>query len=162
MVGMWEADFALHEPPLGFDSAALRRLPRGVVHATLAFVPNTWLEPARVDFTTPVAASSAYGTFDADFTPFGFDPRESGRVPPAVVTVAGDSVLLTLGQGGDQTSVYVSARWHADSAVGTWRLQSTGRAGATASGGVVMRPLRLPRADIRVLNRIAVRRPAGR
>ena len=149
IVGMWEADFALRTPPLAFDSAALRRSPHGDVHATLAFVPNTWLEPASADVTTPATAPVAYGTFDADFTPFGFEPREGGRVPTAVVSVTGDSVLLLLGPGGDQTSVYVAAVWRGDSAVGTWRLQSSGRAGATASGGVVIRALRPLRAMLR-------------
>ncbi len=141
---VWDATFVLDAPPLGFDSAALRATPQGRVHGILAVVPNHWLTTAATAAATLPTRPTLYGAYDVDFTPFGFDPRDADRVPDVVGTASSvappgrDSVLLVLGPASERGRVVLAGTLRADSIVGTWQLQSAGRAGTTAQGHFVL------------------------
>lgn len=162
LAGVWDATFVLTTLPLGVDTAAFRRSRTDRVRGVLAFVPNHWLATAAGEADGRPTAPAAYGSYDADFSPFGFEPREAGQVPAVVATVVrpsvvgqaavrrtardaaagGDSVVLVLGPAGDRTRVHLAGAWHADSITGTWQLESAARGGASAAGRFVMAPRR--------------------
>ncbi len=160
LVGVWDVTFALDSPPLGFDSAALHESSGGRVRGTLALVANHWLTASAATGDVSQARPAVYGTYDVDFSPFGFDPRDADRVPDLVATTrqplgsasatGGDSVEVVLGPASERAQVVLRGAWRADSVVGTWRLRSAGRWGATASGHFVL-----------VSGRLAAGRPAA-
>lgn len=139
LAGVWDGAFTLDAPPLGFDTAALRGARQGRVRGTFAFLPNHVLTAAVATGTELAVAPSLYGTYDVDFTPFGFDVRRPDRVPDLVgVAAAGDSVLLLLSPSDDRAQVLLAGTFRRDSLVGTWRLQSAGRGSSSAGGHFVL------------------------
>ena len=145
LAGVWDATFALDAPPLGFDTAALRARPDGRVHGMLVFVPNHWLTAADVAGAGLPTAPTLYGTYDLDFRPFGFDPRDPDRVPGVVATAStpggpngADSVMVVLGPSDDREQVTLAGVLRSDSVVGRWRVQGAGRSALTAGGQFVL------------------------
>ena len=144
LAGVWDATFVLDAPPLGFDTAALRARPDARVRGTLVLVPNHWLTAAAVAGVGLPTAPTLYGTYDLDFTPFGFDPRDAHRVPGVVATATpsgptgADSVTLVLDPSADREQVTLAGVLRADSVVGTWRVQGPGRSGMTGGGHFVL------------------------
>ena len=160
LAGIWDATFVLDAPPLGVAPPPSSGVGRARVGGTLALVANHWLTaPIGVDATV---RPMVYGTYDVDFRPFGFDPRDPDRVPDVVATEAvppmpvppasvpraarddrggsscGDSVTVVLGPDSERAQVLLVGAARADSVVGTWRLRSAGRWGATAAGRFVL------------------------
>ncbi|GJG87072.1 hypothetical protein tb265_22530 [Gemmatimonadetes bacterium T265] len=148
LAGVWDATFSLDVPPLGYDSAALRQAAQGRVRGRFAFMPNHYLPASVATGVGLPAAPTLYGTYDVDFRPFGFDPRNGDRVPDVVGVAPGgpsaaggaaaDSVTLLLSPSNDRAQVLLAGTVRGDSVVGTWHLQSAGRGGPTAVGHFVL------------------------
>ena len=114
LVGTWDVRFDLERPPVLTErtGTAVR-----VVRGRLAFLENRWLNASYPEIETP----TDYGTFDIDFTPFGFEPRNAGQPPTAVAGWLGkDSVEIILAPDQDRTVVTMRGRFAGDSLVGTW------------------------------------------
>ena len=96
--GLWNATFSLeHSPAVSIDAARAPEL-RG----TIALLTN-------------------YGTYDVDFTPFGFNPHDASAAPALVVNPsAGDSVELELADARRETVVVLRGARAGDSISGSW------------------------------------------
>ncbi len=114
LIGTWDARFQLDQPLV-----AERRTGSRVRHVTgqLAFLANRW-----VSRTYPAIGSpSDYGTFDVDFTPFGFDPRSNNETPTAVAGWLGnDSLEVMLGDPAGDITVRMGGHVADDSISGDW------------------------------------------
>ena len=162
LAGIWDVAFVLDAPPLGFEPPPAGGLARARVGGTLALVANHWLTAPVGDDATAAVRPIVYGTYDVDFRAFGFDPRDPDRVPDVIATEVvrrvpvpraalpraaghdrggpsgGDSVTVVLGPDNERAQVVLVGAARADSVVGTWRLRSAGRWGATAAGRFVL------------------------
>jgi hypothetical protein len=125
LIGAWEGRFRLERPLLlGADP------PREDVRGEVAFVANRSLVRAYPTLDVP----SDYGSFDVDFTPFGFDARSDNQTPAAVAAWRGaDSVEIVLGDARSDISVRMHGHFVGDSIVGNWRvlISRTGGGGGT-------------------------------
>lgn len=123
LAGTWDVRLELTDAPL-------RRAPRmASVRGSMAFLESRWL-----------AGRSDYGTYDIDFRPFGFDPRDAGETPTATASAANDSLAISLGRA-DGVAVIMRGRMVGDSIVGSWRM-SRGRAGGSGGHFVMRRATR--------------------
>src|SRR5690348_9838868 len=90
LVGMWDIVYTLDHPTL---LSGRRSVTDRVVRGRIAFLANRWLDATYTDIGTP----TNYGTYDVDFTPFGFH-HSDGQPPTAVAAAFGaDSVEVLLG-----------------------------------------------------------------
>jgi hypothetical protein len=114
LVGTWDARFRLARPLLlGSDP------PREEVRGEVAFLANRSIVRAYPTMELP----SDYGSFDVDFTPFGFDARSNSQAPSALAAWSGaDSVEIILGDPNNDISVRMHGRFAGDSIVGDWRV----------------------------------------
>jgi hypothetical protein len=114
LIGTWEAHFLLDRPLL-IGSDPKQREIRGEV----AFVANRSLVRAYPTMEFPSDA----GSFDVDFTPFGFDARNDDQTPIALAAWRGaDSLDIFLGEPHSDVSVRMHGRFVGDSIVGDWRV----------------------------------------
>lgn len=114
LIGTWDAHFRLERPLL----VAFPQQGRDVA-GEVAFVANRTL--VRV-YPTMELPSNA-GSFDVDFSPFGFDARNDGVTPTALAAWrASDSVDIILGEPHSDISVRMHGRFVGDSIVGGWRV----------------------------------------
>lgn len=121
LVGVWTVAFHLDRPMM------LARTPtRRDVSGTIALIENHSGSPSFA----VLPAALHQGTFDIDFTPFGFDPRERGDMPTAVGRTAADSVEIVLAPEAAHITVLMHGRLSGDSISGTWTALSH-----TAGGG---------------------------
>ena len=121
LVGVWTVAFHLDRPMM------LARTPtRRDVSGTIALIENHSGSPSFA----VLPAALHQGTFDIDFTPFGFDPRERGDMPTAVARTVTDSVELVLAPEASHITVLMHGRLRGDSISGTWTALSH-----TAGGG---------------------------
>lgn len=130
LVGVWTVTFTL-DPAFrihgGMDQP---------VRGTLALIQD---HSGRLSYPQ-LAEPLHYGTYDVDFRRFGFDPRNRGAVPVAVAGVSIDSasrpgqgedhVRVVLDPGEAQMNITLDGTLAADSAAGTWIVESR-----TAAGG---------------------------
>lgn len=132
LTGTWDAYFHLDRPPL----LTLTINPEMKdVSGEFAFVPNRWVVQPYPEMPAP----SAYGTYDVDFTPFGFDPRRTDETPTAVAGwVKKDSLQIILGEPNDETSVILDGRMTNDSIRGSWTV-SIGRSGGGGGSFLIVR-----------------------
>jgi hypothetical protein len=113
LVGTWDARFVLDRPLL-IGSEPRQREIRGEV----AFVANRSLVRTYPTMELPSDA----GSFDVDFSPFGFDVRSDNQTPTALAAWhASDSVDIILEPRSD-VSVRMHGRFVGDSIVGDWRV----------------------------------------
>jgi hypothetical protein len=114
LVGAWDVRFELERPlMLAVASNATVRSVRG----QFAFVENRWLSASYPWMQRP----TDYGTYDVDFTPFGFESRTNGETPTAVARwLHGDSVQILLGLDESPVAVTMRGRLTSDSILGTW------------------------------------------
>jgi hypothetical protein len=116
LVGTWDVRFDLERPLLltARTGTAVR-----VVRGRLAFLENEWLNASYPQIETP----TDYGTYDIDFTPFGFEPRNAGQPPTAVAGWLGkDSVEIILAPEQSRTAVAMRGKFAGDSIAGTWEV----------------------------------------
>ncbi len=137
LAGTWDITFHLERPPLlTTDTLSVKR----DVSGSLAFLANRSLE----NHYSGVDALTNYGTYDIDFTPFGFDPRDGGRIPTvAVDSVAEDSIEIVLSPDQESISFRMRGGISRDSISGKWEV-SFARAGA-GGGSFFMTPRRTRR-----------------
>ena len=76
-----------------------------------------------------------FGTYDLSFTPLGFTLTPSAGVPSIAVTVAGDSITLTLAPGS-QLPITMRGVRRGDSISGRWSAHQ--RAGSDALGAFAL------------------------
>lgn len=116
LIGMWDARFQLARPLFGSaDSGAAKRYVRG----ELAFLANRWVTRAYPS----MKLATAYGSYDVDFTPFGFDPRSNDETPTAVAGWLGsDSLEIIIGDPESDLSVMMDGKIADDSIAGEWRV----------------------------------------
>ena len=113
LIGTWDARFHLDRPLFATSQSGL---PIKDVSGQLAFLANRW-----VTRTYPAMASpSDYGTFDVDFTAFGFDPRNENETPTAEAWLHNDSLQVILGDPTSDITVRMGGRIVGDSIVGKW------------------------------------------
>jgi hypothetical protein len=138
LAGTWDITFHLERPPLlTTDTLSVKR----DVSGSLAFLANRALE----NHYPGVDALTDYGTYDIDFTAFGFDLRDSGRVPTVVVgSIAEDSIEMVLSPDQGGISVRMRGGITHDSVSGKWEV-SFPRAGA-GGGSFFMTPRRARRS----------------
>lgn len=76
LIGTWDARFYIDRPlVVGSDAESMKQ----EVHGQLALLANRSVSQAYPLMESP----SAYGAFDVDFTPFGFDARSDDETPVA-------------------------------------------------------------------------------
>lgn len=116
LAGTWEITFHLDRPPLlGADTLSLKR----DVSGTFVFLANRSLEGRYPG----VSNVTNYGTYDIDFTAFGFDPRDTGRIPTvAVDSVAADSIEVVLSTEEGGISVRMRGGIRRDTVTGQWQV----------------------------------------
>ena len=132
LMGTWNAHFHLDRAPL--LTANINPAMKDVA-GEIAFVPNRWLVQPYPEMPAP----SAYGTYDVDFTPFGFDPRRTNETPTAVAGwLKKDSLQIILGEPSGETSVILTGRMTNDSIRGTWTV-SIGRSGGGSGSFLIVR-----------------------
>jgi hypothetical protein len=132
LIGTWNARFHLERAPLlsATDAEA-----RHDVEGQLAFLSNRWLSDSYPEIDLP----AAYGTYDIDFTPFGFDPRREGEEPTAVAgRLQNDSVRILLGSRDGETRVSLVGKIMGDSIAGKWTV-SISRSGGGGGRFVIYR-----------------------
>jgi hypothetical protein len=113
LIGTWDARFHLDQPLI------LRPAVKQDVYGQLAFLANRWLNRKYPAMDSP----SDYGTFDVDFTPFGFDARSSNETPTAVAGWVGDDSLeIILGDPQSEIAVTMRGGVRGDSIGGNWRV----------------------------------------
>jgi hypothetical protein len=133
LVGAWDVRFHLQSPLIGRDTAGVPD-----VRGTIALVQDRWVRQVP-----QLAGLTHTGSYDVDFRPFGFEPRDVGQVPRAVARVASeDSVQLVLDPGDGQWPVVLRGTWTGDSIAGTWTLEPPERAVGGGGGRFVMTPRR--------------------
>ena len=132
LIGTWSARFYLDRAPLltaGNDSSMRD------VEGELALLSNRWLSDSYPEINAP----AAFGTYDIDFRPFGFDPRRSGEEPTAVAgLLQKDSVRILLGSRDGETRVAMVGRIMGDSIRGNWTV-SISRSGGGGGRFVIFR-----------------------
>lgn len=131
LTGTWDVRFEVDRPPLltEQDIRSLR-----VVEGQLAFLTNRSLDASYPQLATP----TNYGTFDVDFSPFGFEARNRHRTPTAVAGwLSADSVEIILAPDENRTIVRMRGRSAGDTVAGVWDV-SISRVGG-GGGGFVMR-----------------------
>ena len=116
LIGIWDARFQLERPLFGTaDSGALNHSVRG----ELAFLANRWVTRAY----PTMRSATAYGSYDVDFTPFGFDSRSNDETPTAVAGwLSSDSLEIIIGDPESDVSVRMDGRIAGDSIAGGWRV----------------------------------------
>jgi hypothetical protein len=116
LVGTWDARFHLDRPLiLGSDSDSAKH----DVQGELAFLANRSVNRAYPTMESP----AAYGAFDVDFTPFGFDARSDDETPVAAAGwLSPDSLEIILGDPHNDITVRMRGRITNDSIVGGWRV----------------------------------------
>jgi hypothetical protein len=136
LAGAWDVTFHLERPPL-LTGDTLR------VHdvsGSFTFLANRSPEHRY----SGVGSVTNYGTYDIDFTGFGFDLRDTGRIPTvAVDSVARDSIEIVLSPEQEDISVRMRGGIMGDSISGKWEV-SFPRAGA-GGGSFFMTPQRTRR-----------------
>lgn len=111
LVGVWNVHMHLDQP------LSIRRASSDELHIALALLPNPWLLDAYPEITAP----TNYGTYDGDFSAFGFDPRDPSQVPAVIATIrAHDSVQVVLAPGRAET-VILRGIAMGDSVTGWWQ-----------------------------------------
>lgn len=132
LTGTWDITLHLNRPPLlAADTLSTKR----DVIGSVAFLANRSLKNQYAG----VSALTNYGTYDIDFSAFGFDPREGGRVPTVVAgLIAKDSIEIVLGPDQGGVSVWMRGLVTGDSIAGRWEV-SFPRAGA-GGGSFLMTP----------------------
>jgi hypothetical protein len=89
------------------------------VHGQLALLANRSVNAAYPMIESP----SAYGAFDVDFTPFGFDAVSNDETPRAVAGwVSPDSLEIILGDPASDVTVRMHGGVRGDSITGGWRV----------------------------------------
>jgi hypothetical protein len=89
------------------------------VYGQLALLANRSVSQAYPLMESP----SAYGAFDVDFTPFGFDARSNDETPRAVAGwLSLDSLEIILGDPSSDITVRMRGRVRDDSIAGSWRV----------------------------------------
>jgi hypothetical protein len=116
LIGAWDAGFHLDRALiLRPDSESMKR----VIHGQLAFLANRSVDRAYPTMNSP----SAYGSFDVDFSPFGFDARSDDEPPMAVAGwLSADSLEIILGDPRSDVTVRMTGRVTGDSIIGGWRV----------------------------------------
>jgi len=138
ITGTWDITFHLNRAPL-LDADTLTA--KHDVNGSIAFLANRSL----ANQYPGVTALTNYGTYDIDFSTFGFDPREGRRVPTAVAgSIAKDSIEIVLGPDEGGISVWMRGGLSRDSIVGRWEV-SFPRAGA-GGGSFLMTPRKARRS----------------
>ncbi len=113
MAGRWTVRFTLTTSPI--LNSDVRHL--GTIDGQIALLGNTSVSGQYGGL--PVVTD--YGTYDIDFSPFGFDSPERGRPPQVIVgPIANDSVIVMLSPSSDDLSITMRGKSHADSIGGTW------------------------------------------
>jgi hypothetical protein len=116
LIGTWDAGFRLDRALiLRPDSESMKR----EINGQLAFLANRSVNRGYPTMNSP----SADGTFDVDFTPFGFDTRSDDEPPRAVAGwLSADSLEIILGDPRSDVTVRMAGRVGGDSIVGGWRV----------------------------------------
>jgi hypothetical protein len=116
LIGTWDAHFHLERPlVVGSDSQSMKQ----DVQGQLAFLANRSVNRAYPTMESP----SAYGTFDVDFTPFGFDARSNDETPVASAGwLSPDSLEIILGDPHNDITVRMRGQVADDSIAGGWRV----------------------------------------
>jgi hypothetical protein len=116
LVGTWDAHFHLDRPlVVGSDSDSTKQ----DVQGELALLANRSVDRAYPTMESP----AAYGAFDVDFTPFGFDARSNDETPVAAAGwLSPDSLEIILGDPHSDITVRMRGRIMNDSIVGGWRV----------------------------------------
>ena len=116
LIGIWDARFQLERP---LFAAADSRAVNHYVSGELAFLPNRWLTRAY----PMIKSASVYGSYDVDFSPFGFDARSDDETPTAVAGwLSSDSLEIVIGNSGSDVTVRMAGRIAGDSISGGWRV----------------------------------------
>lgn len=116
LIGTWDARFYIDRPlVVGSDAESMKQ----EVHGQLALLANRSVNRAYPIMESP----SAYGAFDVDFTPFGFDARSDDETPVAAAGwLSADSLEIILGDPHNDITVRMRGRVMNDSIAGSWRV----------------------------------------
>lgn len=135
LVGVWRVTFTL-------DSVSRLRGGAQSVRGTIALIEDHYEQGSYPQIAEP----THYGTYDIDFTPFGFEARGPRAVPIAVAGVSRDSanrsgrsvdhVRIVLDPDEPRMNVTLDGTLAADTIAGTWSVESRT---AFGSGVFVMR-----------------------
>lgn len=115
LIGTWDITFHLERSPgLVTDTLSVKRDVRG----SLALLAN------RSENRYPgVGEPVNYGTYDIDFTGFGFDVRDAGKIPTvAIDSAAKDSIEIVLSHEPGDISVRMEGGIRRDTVSGTWQV----------------------------------------
>ncbi|MEP6904876.1 MAG: hypothetical protein ABI875_02260 [Gemmatimonadales bacterium] len=116
LAGQWDISLQMDRPPALVTGAvgSKRNL-----DGTLAFLANRSLEAQY----SRAGASIDYGTYDIDFTAFGFDPRDDGKIPTLVVdSTARDSIAIVLTHDPGGIAVKMQGGIKGDTIRGRWQV----------------------------------------
>lgn len=113
LIGTWDVRFHLDRPVLVAQQAGS---PIRDVSGQLAFLANRWVTQSYPAMPSP----SDFGTFDVDFSPFGFDPRSENETPTAEAWLGNDSLQVMLGDPTGDITVRMGGRVVGDSITGRW------------------------------------------
>ena len=114
LVGVWDVAYTLDQPTL---LSTRRDAVARVVRGRIAFLANRWVDASRPGLAMP----TDYGTYDINFTPFGFQTRRDGQPPTATAgPLGGDSLEVLLGPSPDRVTVVMRGKLANDSITGTW------------------------------------------
>lgn len=131
LTGTWDVRFEVERPPVLTERDVRSRR---VVEGQLAFLTNRSLDVSYPNVATP----TNYGTFDVDFSPFGFEPGNRHRTPTAVAGwLSADSIEILLAPDENQAVVTMRGRTAGDTVAGVWDV-SISRVGG-GGGRFVMR-----------------------
>ena len=120
--GLWDVQYSVSQPPvLTVDARQGRN-----ITGRIALIPN---ESIATGYGT-VATVTNYGSYDVDFSRFGFESPQWGKPPTVIAGRLGkDSVIVVLSPDASPTSIRMSGRVYPDSIKGKWTVSLTRNSG---------------------------------
>jgi hypothetical protein len=116
--GVWDVTYSVSQPPVLTTDA--RRAPS--VAGRIALIPNESITTGYPD----VPAVTNYGSYDVNFSRFGFDSPQWGKPSTVVAGRLGkDSAIVLLSPGASAVSIRMSGVVYPDSIKGKWTVSLT-------------------------------------
>jgi len=116
LAGTWDITLHLEQAPsLVSDTLRMARNLGG----SIGLLANRSLDTPYPGVGAPIN----YGTYDIDFTVFGFDARDEGKIPTVAVDSAGkDSIEIALSHEPGEISVRMEGWIRSDTVNGRWQV----------------------------------------
>jgi hypothetical protein len=116
--GLWDVRYSISQPPVLTTNA--RQAPK--IAGRIALISNESITTGYPEVTTV----TNYGSYDVNFSKFGFDSPQWGKPSTVVAGRLGkDSAIVLLSPGASTVSIRMAGRVYPDSIKGKWTVSLT-------------------------------------